>query len=596
MHEIIETEGLTRVFRDRPAVDHLELHIGAGEIYGLLGPNGAGKSTTIHMLTTLLTPTEGRARVCGLDVVRQAAQVRRRLGYVSQEKGVRHRLTGRESVELEADLNHVPRRSRARRVEEVLDVVGMLPDADRFVAEYSGGMQKRLDLACGLLHLPDVLILDEPTLGLDVQSRHRVWDHLRGLRAQGVTVLLATNYLDEADRLCDRITIIDAGREVVTGTPAELKRGVAADTVHVSSPAPDRLLAAVEGAPWVRQATLTGREHLRVRVDDAAKAVPEIMRASLAHGIDLHGVTHTAPTLDDVFLLHTGRGLSPDSAVPDLDRAPRPSAPSPAPLDSDGAARPSRPRTQEVLALLRRWYLEVSRERLSLAFTLLQPVIWLVFLGGAIARAVDARVVGTADYIGFMLPGVIAFTIVSTGVSGAVPLLWDKETGYLNKLMSMPIARSSLLVSRLAFQMGLGVAQAALILLVAAALGVRPAGGIAGGLVLLAVAALLAMAFSALFLALACRAPDHNTFFAITGFASLPLVFTTNAFVPVTAMPPWMSITAHLNPLTYAIEAMRTLVVHGWRPSLYPQLLTLTAFTLTALTLGTHEFRRLSRR
>ncbi|WP_181871054.1 ABC transporter permease [Sphaerisporangium album] len=666
MHEIIETVGLSRVFRDRRAVDGLELHIAAGETYGLLGPNGAGKTTTIQMLTTLLAPSEGRALVCGLDVVGQAAEVRRRLGYVSQEKGVRHRLTGRESVELEADLNHVPRSLRARRVEEVLDIVGMLPDADRFVAEYSGGMQKRLDLACGLLHLPELLILDEPTLGLDVQSRHRVWDHLRRLRDQGITVLLATNYLDEADRLCDRITIIDGGREVVTGTPAELKRGVAADTVHVETTAPHELRTAVEGAAWVRQITLTDRRHLRILVDDAAKALPEVMRAALDRGIDLESVGRSAPTLDDVFLHHTGRDLTTPAASPtdtgetvhalheDTRTPPArprpaaeghphtpavthsrdggvrstpsaggvrstpsaggdPSAPTallahpgrqrpiaPVPPSSPGGSRlptgSAGPRAREVAALLRRWYLELSRERLHLAFTLLQPVIWLVFLGSAMGRAVDSRVVGTGDYIAFMLPGVIAFTVVSTGVSGAVPLLWDKETGYLNKLMSMPIGRSSLLISRLVFQMALGVAQAACILLVAAALGVRPATSLPGSLVVLAVAALLAMAFSALFMALACRAPDHNAFFAITGFVSLPILFTSNAFVPLDAMPAWMAATARLNPLTYAIESMRVLVVEGWRPSLTGDLLTLAAFAAAALALGVHQFRRLTHR
>ncbi|GAA3605346.1 ATP-binding cassette domain-containing protein [Nonomuraea rosea] len=222
---IIDAESLSRSYGDHLAVDGLALAIGPGEIFGLLGPNGAGKTTTIRMLSTLLPPSGGAARVCGFDVVRAAGEVRRRIGYVMQQVSPMgyYMLTGREKAEIEAALYHVPRRRVKARVGEVLELVGLSEHADRLVQEYSGGMQKRLDLACGLLHRPELLILDEPTLGLDVRSRHLVWDHIRSLCAQGMTVLLATNYMDEADRLCDRLTIIDHGRQVVSGTPAELK-------------------------------------------------------------------------------------------------------------------------------------------------------------------------------------------------------------------------------------------------------------------------------------------------------------------------------------------------------------------------------------
>jgi ABC-2 type transport system ATP-binding protein len=309
MTDAIVTTGLTRLFRERRAVDGLDLRVAAGEIAGLLGPNGAGKTTTIRMLTTLLAPSAGRALMCGLDVRRQAAQVRRRIGYVPQEKGVRHLLTGRESMEIEADLYHIPRSQRRRRVEEMLDLVGLLSDCDRLVSEYSGGMQKRLDLACGLLHAPDVLILDEPTLGLDVTSRLRIWDHIRKLRADGRTVLLATNYLDEADRLCDRITIIDGGREVVTGVPADLKRAVGADVLKVSTSRPDTLRSVIAQRRWIQQITEAGPEEVHIYVDDAATALPEIMRDAVQHGVDLTSVIYHRPTLDDVFLLHTGKAL-----------------------------------------------------------------------------------------------------------------------------------------------------------------------------------------------------------------------------------------------------------------------------------------------
>jgi ABC-2 type transport system ATP-binding protein len=308
---VIEAAGLTRSFGARRAVDDLDLHVEAGDVFGLLGPNGAGKTTTIRMLTTLLAPTAGSARVCGFDVTRQPGQVRRRIGYVMQNVALQtnHLLTGRENVELEAALRHVPRRMCRARAEEMLDLVGLLPHADRLIAEYSGGMRKRLDLAGGLLHRPEVLVLDEPSLGLDVQSRHRMWDHIRGLRDQGTTVLLATNYLDEADRLCNRLTIIDDGRTVVTGSPAELKRAIGADVVQVTTSAPERLRIAIEREPWVQRLVVTDSGDVHVYVDDASMALPAVMRLSLDHGVTLDRVTYSQPTLDDVFLLHTGREL-----------------------------------------------------------------------------------------------------------------------------------------------------------------------------------------------------------------------------------------------------------------------------------------------
>ncbi|TDE25213.1 ATP-binding cassette domain-containing protein [Nonomuraea mesophila] len=230
MHAIIEAEGLRRTFGDHHAVDGLDLAVAPGEIFGLLGPNGAGKTTTIKMLSTLLPPSAGAARVCGFDVVTEAGAVRRRIGYVMQQVSPmgHYLLTGREKAEIEASLYHVPRRRVKARAREVLELVGLSASADRPVAGYSGGMQKRLNLACGLLHQPELLILDEPTLGLDVQSRHHLWQHIRSLCDEGMSVLLATNYMDEADRLCDRLVIIDHGRQVAGGAPAELKAATGA--------------------------------------------------------------------------------------------------------------------------------------------------------------------------------------------------------------------------------------------------------------------------------------------------------------------------------------------------------------------------------
>jgi ABC-2 type transport system ATP-binding protein len=306
----VAASGLTRTFGSMTAVDRLDLAVERGEVFGLLGPNGAGKTTTIRMLATLLAPTAGSARICGFDVVRHPDEVRRRIGYVMQQtfQSGRYLLTGREAVEIEAALYHVPRRHIRERAAEALEAVGLAQHADRLVTTYSGGMKKRLELACGLLHRPDVLFLDEPSLGLDVQSRHAMWDQVRALRDGGVTILLATNYLDEADRICDRLTIIDHGRAVTTGTPTELKRAVGGDVLVVSTPDQGRLVEVVRGRPWAKRVASTGTV-VHVYVEDASVAMPELMRLALDRGIDLERLSYAQPTLDDVFLLHTGREL-----------------------------------------------------------------------------------------------------------------------------------------------------------------------------------------------------------------------------------------------------------------------------------------------
>ncbi|CAN5656367.1 ATP-binding cassette domain-containing protein [soil metagenome] len=315
MSAVIETVGLRKAFGEHVAIEDLDLQIERGDVFGLLGPNGAGKTTTIRMLTTLLAPTAGHARVCGFDVSTQPSEVRRRIGYVMQTVAYRGLLTGRECVEIEAALYHVERREIPLRAEAALDAVGMLPHADRRWTTYSGGMQKRLDLACGLLHSPEVLVLDEPSLGLDVQSRHKVWEYVRDRRVGGATILLATNYLDEADRLCNKVAIIDHGRVVVEGSPSELKRAIGADVVEVATREPERLRRAIGNERWVKKIVGGEMGDLHVYVEDASVALPAVIRFGLEHGIELERVTYSRPSLDDVFLLHTGRELREVEAV-----------------------------------------------------------------------------------------------------------------------------------------------------------------------------------------------------------------------------------------------------------------------------------------
>ncbi len=275
----------------------------------MLGPNGAGKTTTIRILTTLMRPTSGTAEVCGFDVVRQPDDVRRSIGYVMQEVALDYLMTGREHLELQASMYHLPWKEVKRRVRDALKLVELEDAADTRATLYSGGMKKRLDIAAGLMHRPRVLILDEPSLGLDVQSRHKVWEYIEAMRRDGVTVLLATNYLDEADRLCDRIVIIDRGKVVVEGTPEGLKAAIGADVIAIElESGAEALAAALAARPEVKN-TAESHDGLHIYVPDAASFLPALIRLADDLRLKPRAVTYKRPTLDDVFLLHTGREL-----------------------------------------------------------------------------------------------------------------------------------------------------------------------------------------------------------------------------------------------------------------------------------------------
>jgi ABC-2 type transport system ATP-binding protein len=306
----IEVEGLVREFKDGPrAVDGIDLEVAPGEIYGFLGPNGAGKSTTVHMLTTLLPPTSGTARVAGHDIVREGPAVRDAIGVALQEAALDALLTGREHMQLQGGLHGLSAAEIERRGTALLERVGLSQAADRRVGTYSGGMKRRLDLALALIHGPRILFLDEPTTGLDVQSRAALWDEVARLaRAEGVTVFLTTQYLEEADVLADRLGIIDRGGLVAEGTPAELKGEIGRPTVEATpqDPAGRDTAAGIlrrfgEPVPAV--------EGVAVRLRDGVEELADIVRALDGEGVRLSNLALHAPTLDDVFLKKTGRSL-----------------------------------------------------------------------------------------------------------------------------------------------------------------------------------------------------------------------------------------------------------------------------------------------
>ncbi len=307
----IDVAHLRRTYDNVTAVDDLSFRVYAGEIFGLLGPNGAGKSTTLRILITLLAPTSGRATVLGYDVVEQADQVRQSVGYVPQERAIDRFLTGREHLELLANLYHLSAGEAARRIPELLKLVDLEAHADRPAKTYSGGMKRKLDIACGLLPNPRLLFLDEPTLGLDVQSRLRIWEYIRMLRDRGLTVVMTTNYLDEADQLCDRLAIIDRGQIKALGSPTELKVGLGGDLVSLSLRDASRvgvLAEAVATLPGVRGVEVKSGG-LAIRVDSPEKTLPALLEAAGRHNCALDFIDYHRPRLDDVFIAHTGRRI-----------------------------------------------------------------------------------------------------------------------------------------------------------------------------------------------------------------------------------------------------------------------------------------------
>src|SRR5438034_2338109 len=308
----IETQGLTRKFKDGPlAVDAIDLRVKPGEIYGFLGPNGAGKSTTVHMLTTLLPPTAGSARVAGYEVVTQGPQVRSAIGAALQEAALDPLLTGREHMRLQTALHDLPREERGPRGAELLARLGLADAADRKVGGYSGGMKRRLDLALALVHRPRILFLDEPTTGLDIQSRTALWVEVGRLaKEEGVTVFLTTQYLEEADVLADRVGIIDHGRIVAEGTPEELKADIACSTVEAVPANPDQRGALVSVLErFGEQTTGYGPSSIAVQLTSSNGNLAEIVRALDHEGVVLSQLQIHEPTLDDVFLAKTGRHL-----------------------------------------------------------------------------------------------------------------------------------------------------------------------------------------------------------------------------------------------------------------------------------------------
>ncbi len=313
----IETKSLTKSFGDLVAVNDISFSVEKGEIFGFLGPNGAGKSTTMMIFTTLLKPTNGNALVGGFDVLKNPKQVRESIGFVQQETTVDEYLSGRENLLLQAKLNHIPKNEINQRIDEVLDLIELSDKQDEAVVTYSGGMRKRLDIAGGLLHHPRVLFLDEPTVGLDIQTRRKIWQYIKKIHTQfDMTIFLTTHYMEEADSLCDRIGIIDHGKIQVIDTPKNMKNDLGNEIISLvieSNSNYDSFLLELKKIEFIKKINEDDSK-LTLFTSNGTEVIPKIFQISSDLGIKIKSISLTQPTLDDVFISYTGHEIRDDDS------------------------------------------------------------------------------------------------------------------------------------------------------------------------------------------------------------------------------------------------------------------------------------------
>ena len=313
----IEINSLTKNFKKSVAIDNISLNVEEGEIFGFLGPNGAGKSTTMMILTTLLKPTSGNASVCGFDVVTNPSKVRQNIGFVQQEIGIDEYLTARENLQFQCKISQIPTEYTKKRIEEILDLVELTEKQDDQSITFSGGMRKRLDIACGLIHRPKVLFLDEPTVGLDIQTRRKIWEYIRKIHKEfGMTLFVSTHYMEEADNLCDRVGIIDYGKIQIVDTPESMKNKLETDMVTFSV-MPDevkkkKFIEKMNMIDLIKNVKIHENEII-VQSSNSTQLIPKIFQISSQIGIGIDSFVLNKPTLDDVFISHTGHNLRDDT-------------------------------------------------------------------------------------------------------------------------------------------------------------------------------------------------------------------------------------------------------------------------------------------
>jgi ABC transporter DrrB family efflux protein len=575
----IRVEGVTKSFGATAALAGVDLIVPEGTVFGLLGPNGAGKTTLVRVLATLLTPDRGRAEVLGHDVVDHAPIVREMLGLTGQFAAVDEILSGRENLVMFGRLFRLSATEARRRADELLERFDLADAADRPARTYSGGMRRRLDLASSLLTRPRILFLDEPTTGLDPRSRNQIWAIARELVRDGTTLLLTTQYLEEADELADRIAVIDHGRVIAEGTGNELKERIGGQILEVelaSAASRDQALGVLRGVgcgepePEERADRLTlpaPRDGLEL-VEEAAAALRET-------GIGVSNLALRGPTLDDVFLQLTGAAPSENGDQP---QAPAGAAP---PVDAPAAPKPQRKLLRlhvpspaearsaftDTVVVTGRNLRHFIRQPQLLIFSTIQPIMFVLLFAYVFGGAVKGSLPGGVSYIDFLLPGIFVQSVAFRATQTAVGLSEDLERGVIDRFRSMPMARSAVLIGRTVADLVRNVLIIGLMTAVGYLIGFRFQAGLLNALACIAVVSAFGLALSWIFafVALTVRGAEAAQ---SAGFVVIfPLVFASSVFVPVASMPDWLQAFAKVSPVTLTANTARTYALEGGVPA-----------------------------
>jgi ABC transporter DrrB family efflux protein len=568
----VRVEGLVKRFGTTTALAGVDLEVTEGAVFALLGPNGAGKTTLVRVLATLLEPDGGRAEVFGLDAVRDAVAVRELLGLTGQFAAVDEILSGRENLLMFGRLFGLSKAETRKRADELLAQFELADAADRPARTYSGGMRRRLDLASSLLTRPRILFLDEPTTGLDPRSRNEIWTTVRELVREGTTLLLTTQYLEEADELADRIAVIDHGRVIAQGTGNELKDQVGGQILEVEltdAGERDRARAVLAGVgcgepePSERPDRLTlpaPRDGLEL-IEEAAA---ELRRAS----IEVSNLGLRRPTLDDVFLQLTGaqpsedgaasRAVTAEAATESAGRSKlgRPSAPllrlrAPSPQEFRSAVTDAGVVTARNLR-------HFIRQPQLLIFSTIQPIMFVLLFVYVFGGAVKGALPKGTTYVDFLLPGIFVQSVAFRATQTAIGLAEDLERGVVDRFRSMPMARSAVLLGRTLADLVRNVLIIALMIGVGYAVGFSFHGGVPQALGSIAVVAAFGFALSWIFALVALTVRGAEAAQAAGFVVIFPLVFASSIFVPVTSMPGWLQSFAHASPVTLTADVARS--------------------------------------
>jgi ABC transporter DrrB family efflux protein len=582
----VRVEGVTKSFGATAALVDVDLIVPEGTVFGLLGPNGAGKTTLVRVLATLLTPDAGRAEVFGRDVVACAPAVRELLGLTGQFAAVDEILSGRENLVMFGRLFDLSPAEARRRADELLERFDLADAGDRPARTYSGGMRRRLDLASSLLTRPRILFLDEPTTGLDPRSRNEIWTIVRELVREGTTLLLTTQYLEEADELADRIVVIDHGRVIAEGTGNELKERIGGQILEVelaSAAARDEAQAVLRGVGCGDPEPEDRADRLTMPAPRNGLELVEDAAAALRHaGIGVTSLGLRGPTLDDVFLQLTGapaseNGDRPRASATAAHAADGPVPPSPGP--GHESRRPARallrlhvPTPAEVrsglndtLVVTGRNLRHFVRQPQLLIFSTIQPIMFVLLFAYVFGGAVKGSL-GGVKYIDFLLPGIFVQSVAFRATQTAVGLSEDLERGVIDRFRSMPMARSAVLIGRTVADLVRNVLIIGLMTAVGYVIGFRFQAGLLNALACVAVVTAFGFALSWIFafVALTVRGAEAAQ---SAGFVVIfPLVFASSVFVPVASMPDWLQAFAEVSPVTLTANAARTYALDGGVP------------------------------